>query len=44
MRQLCDELELKELSMGMSKDWQMALNEGSTHIRVGSSLFGMRNN
>lgn len=30
------------LSMGMSKDWRVALEEGATHIRVGSSLFGPR--
>jgi uncharacterized pyridoxal phosphate-containing UPF0001 family protein len=30
------------LSMGMSADYQMALEEGSTMIRVGSLLFGSR--
>ncbi len=33
----------KEISMGMSGDYQMAIEEGSTMIRVGSSIFGERN-
>jgi uncharacterized pyridoxal phosphate-containing UPF0001 family protein len=28
--------------MGMSGDWKMAIEEGSTMIRVGSSIFGSR--
>lgn len=32
-----------ELSMGMSSDYKLALAEGSTLIRVGSSIFGARN-
>ncbi len=35
--------ELTELSMGMSSDYEIALEEGSTLIRVGSSIFGERN-
>ena len=31
-----------EISMGMSGDFQMAIEEGSTMVRVGSSLFGKR--
>lgn len=31
------------LSMGMSGDYQMAIEEGSTMVRVGSSIFGARN-
>ena len=34
---------LKTLSMGMSGDYQMAVEEGSTMVRVGSSIFGNRN-
>lgn len=34
--------ELKTLSMGMSSDWKIAVEEGSTMIRVGSSIFGER--
>jgi pyridoxal phosphate enzyme (YggS family) len=33
---------LAEISMGMSGDWQLAVEEGSTMIRVGSSIFGSR--
>jgi pyridoxal phosphate enzyme (YggS family) len=36
-------LDLRELSMGMSNDYKIALEEGSTMIRVGSSIFGKRN-
>ena len=32
----------KELSMGMSGDYQIALDEGSTIVRVGSLIFGER--
>ena len=39
LRQLCDKLALKELSMGMSNDFEIAIEEGATHIRVGSALF-----
>jgi len=30
------------LSMGMSGDYKLAIEEGSTMIRVGSSIFGVR--
>lgn len=32
----------KEISMGMSDDYQMAIEEGSTMVRIGSLLFGKR--
>jgi pyridoxal phosphate enzyme (YggS family) len=35
-------VQMKELSMGMSGDYQIALEEGSTMIRVGSAIFGER--
>ncbi|SMC76274.1 YggS family pyridoxal phosphate-dependent enzyme [Moheibacter sediminis] len=35
--------ELKTLSMGMSGDFKIAIEEGSTMVRVGSSIFGERN-
>ncbi|MBQ21479.1 MAG: YggS family pyridoxal phosphate-dependent enzyme [Flavobacteriales bacterium] len=35
--------KLSTLSMGMSGDYQLAIEEGSTMIRVGSSIFGERN-
>lgn len=36
-------VEMKELSMGMSSDYLTALEEGSTMVRIGSALFGSRN-
>jgi pyridoxal phosphate enzyme (YggS family) len=33
----------KELSMGMSSDFKIAIEEGSTMIRIGSDIFGARN-
>ncbi len=35
--------ELRELSMGMSHDFEIAVEEGATWIRLGSILFGKRN-
>ncbi len=32
----------REISMGMSGDWEIAVEEGSTMVRIGSLLFGMR--
>lgn len=37
-----DNFLLQEISMGMSGDWQLAVEEGSTMVRVGSSIFGSR--
>lgn len=34
--------ELSVLSIGMSSDWKLAVQNGSTMIRVGSSIFGSR--
>lgn len=48
LRELRDELrtefsvELPDLSMGMSGDFEIAVEEGATHVRVGSSIFGKR--
>ena len=35
-------VEMKELSMGMSNDLETAIEEGSTMIRVGTAIFGKR--
>lgn len=48
LKQLFDKLttfnfQLSTLSMGMSNDYKIAIEEGSTIIRVGSSIFGSRN-
>lgn len=50
LRELRDELQqvhgtpLPELSMGMSGDFEPAIEEGSTLVRIGSSLFGEHHN
>ncbi len=33
---------LRELSMGMSHDFEIAIEEGSTMVRVGTAIFGQR--
>ena len=38
-----DNVQLSEISMGMSGDYQIAIEEGSTLVRVGSAIFGARN-
>ena len=32
----------KSVSMGMSRDYKIAIEEGATHIRLGTKLFGAR--
>ncbi len=41
-RDLANQLELRECSMGMSNDWEEAIEGGATWIRLGSLLFGKR--
>tara|TARA_B100000609_G_scaffold140872_1_gene113080 strand:+ start:132 stop:332 length:201 start_codon:yes stop_codon:yes gene_type:complete len=41
-RNLADELNLTQCSMGMSGDWPEAAACGATWVRVGSALFGAR--
>lgn len=36
------ESSFRELSMGMSDDWHIAVDEGSTLIRIGTQIFGQR--
>ena len=31
------------LSMGMTNDYEVAVEEGATHVRVGTGIFGVRN-
>ncbi len=40
---LSDNVNVSEISMGMSGDYQIAIEEGSTLVRIGSSIFGSRN-
>jgi hypothetical protein len=42
-RNLPEFVELKEISMGMSGDYLIAQEEGSTMVRIGSAIFGSRN-
>ena len=42
LRKLCDQLNLKHASMGMSNDFESAIEHGATFIRVGTRIFGKR--
>ena len=42
LRELAELHGLSELSMGMSNDFEIAVEEGSTHVRVGTAIFGER--
>ena len=42
MRKRYPSLDLAELSMGMSGDYELAIEEGSTLVRVGTAIFGQR--
>jgi pyridoxal phosphate enzyme (YggS family) len=42
LRELAEAHGLPCLSMGMSHDFEVAIEEGATHIRVGTALFGKR--
>ncbi len=38
----CRNINMQELSMGMSHDYPVAVEEGATYVRVGTALFGAR--
>jgi len=40
LRELAEEHGLRELSMGTSQDYRVAVEEGATYVRVGSVLYG----
>ena len=42
LRELRDAIGLRELSMGMTDDFEVAVQEGSTLVRVGRAIFGPR--
>jgi pyridoxal phosphate enzyme (YggS family) len=42
LRELAGSVGVSGLSMGMSHDFEAAIEEGATHIRVGTALFGKR--
>ena len=43
LKKISIENNLKNLSMGMSNDYEIALSCGATHVRIGSYFFGERN-
>ena len=43
MQKAYPSLDLRELSMGMSGDFEIAIEEGSTIVRIGTAIFGSRN-
>jgi pyridoxal phosphate enzyme (YggS family) len=44
LRELAQGFGLAELSMGMSHDFEVAIEEGATMVRIGTALFGERPN
>ena len=38
-----ENVEMKEISMGMTNDFEIAVEEGATMVRVGTAIFGKRN-
>ena len=42
MNKINQELNFKELSMGMSEDYLEAVKNNATYVRVGSKIFGSR--
>lgn len=43
MQKNIDNIEMNVLSMGMTGDYMVAIEEGSTYVRVGTGIFGERN-
>jgi len=39
MKKLQDELGLEQLSLGMTNDYEIAIEEGSTMVRIGTRIF-----
>ena len=42
LRLIAGSLGLRELSMGMTDDFEVAVEEGATHVRIGRAIFGER--
>ncbi|MDG1286019.1 MAG: YggS family pyridoxal phosphate-dependent enzyme [Rickettsiales bacterium] len=42
LKKLANDHGLTQLSMGMSNDWELAVRMGATHIRLGTAVFGER--
>ena len=43
LRSTAEKLNLKDLSMGMSSDFEQAIINGSTYLRLGTIILGKRN-
>jgi len=43
LKELSDDFVLNDLSMGMSSDYDLAVINGSTYLRIGTAIFGPRN-
>ena len=43
LKKISLDFKLKNLSMGMSNDYENALLNGATHLRLGTAIFGERN-
>ena len=43
MKLLSENISLNNLSMGMSSDYMIALDNGANFLRIGSQIFGARN-
>jgi pyridoxal phosphate enzyme (YggS family) len=41
-RMIKEGIPMEELSMGMSNDFEIAIEEGATYVRVGTAIFGAR--
>ena len=41
-KQKFDNINIQFLSMGMTNDYMTAIEEGATHVRIGTALFGPR--
>ena len=44
LHKLAKEFSMKKLSMGMSADFDAAIRYGATHVRIGTAIFGIRDN
>ena len=42
LKEIADRNNIKNLSMGMSSDFEKAIKNGATHVRVGTAIFGTR--
>ncbi len=42
LKKIADKFDMQHLSMGMSSDFEEAVQFGATHVRVGSEIFGVR--